>query len=353
MHKFNKITLAVSLLCGVVSSSMAQRAPENYDYNPSWYVAPSLGVLDADTHYGVTGHGEAAAIRFGKAFSQDWDLQFGTSYGRQRTNGTRYQQNTLGADALYMFSRKSFRPFVLIGGGVEYDKVNINAQALQRDANSAYLNAGVGFQYGFSDQWAMQADLRRVHGFVHGNDFNFSNSNNNYLNVGLVYTFDKPVQRVARVEPAPVAAPLVITETMPQPPAPPAPPPVRFEKVTLSATELFGFDSAKLGMPQQKLDEIANVLNNNTQINDVVISGYTDRIGTTKYNMKLSQRRAEVVKAYLIDKGVAATRLTAQGKGETNPVVQCTEKNKAALITCLEQNRRVEVEQITVERRVQ
>ncbi|MET3137818.1 OOP family OmpA-OmpF porin [Undibacterium sp. GrIS 1.2] len=350
MHKFNKIALAASLLCGVVSSSMAQRAPENYDYNPSWYVAPSLGVLDADTHYGVTGHGQAAAIRFGKAISQDWDLQFGTSYGRKRENGTRYQQNTLGVDAMYMFSRKSFRPFVLIGGGAQYDK--INTPLGERDATSPYINAGAGFQYGFTDQLAMQADIRRVHGFIRGDDLGFSHSNNNYLNVGLVYTFDKPVQRAARVEPAP--EPMPITETMPAPvPPTPAPPPPRFEKVTLSATELFGFDSAKLGMPQPKLDEIANVLNNNTQINDVVVSGYSDRIGSPKYNLKLSQRRADVVKAYLIDKGVAATRLTAQGKGETNPVVQCTEKNKAALITCLEPNRRVEVEQITVERRVQ
>ncbi|CAN5835720.1 hypothetical protein BH11PSE12_BH11PSE12_00690 [soil metagenome] len=349
MNNFHKIAVAVSLLCGAVSSSMAQRSPENYDYNPSWYVAPSLGAIEADKHFGVTGHGEAAALRFGKAISPDWDMQVGTSYGRQRDNGTRYQQNTLGADALYMFSRKSLRPFLLIGGGAQYDKINTSTSQITK--TSPYLNAGLGFQYGFSDQLAMQADVRRVHGFIRGNELGVSHSNNNYVNVGLVYTFDKPAQKAARVEPTP--APLVISETMPapMPVAAPAPAP-RFEKVTLSATELFGFDSAKLNGPQPKLDEIAGVLNNNTQINDVVVTGYTDRLGSDKYNLKLSQQRAETVKAYLINKGVAANRLVAQGKGEANPVVECHDKKRPALIMCLEPNRRVEVEQITIERRV-
>ena len=121
----------------------------------------------------------------------------------------------------------------------------------------------------------------------------------------------------------------------------------------MSATELFAFDSAKLNPNQPKLDEIAGVLNNNTSINDVVISGYADRLGSAKYNQKLSERRANAVKDYLVSKGVAANRLKAEGRGQSNPVVECHDKKRADLIKCLEPNRRVEVEQITVERRVQ
>lgn len=143
-----------------------------------------------------------------------------------------------------------------------------------------------------------------------------------------------------------------------QEPTPVAPPPAvapapRFEKITLSATRLFGFDNDKLVAPMPKLDEVAKLLTENSGISNVVITGYADRLGNDKYNQKLSERRAIAVKDYLVSKGVAADRLTAVGKGEANPVVECNEKNRAALIKCLEPNRRVEVEQITVERRVQ
>ena len=121
----------------------------------------------------------------------------------------------------------------------------------------------------------------------------------------------------------------------------------------MSATELFGFDSAKLNPNQPKLDDIAKLLNDNPSINNVVITGYTDRIGSDKYNQKLSERRANAVKEYLVGKGVAADRLSAVGKGKANPVVECHDKKRADLIKCLEPNRRVEVEQISVERRVQ
>lgn len=106
-------------------------------------------------------------------------------------------------------------------------------------------------------------------------------------------------------------------------------------------------------MPQKKLDEIADALGRNNDVGNVVITGYTDRLGTDKYNQSLSERRANAVKSYLTNKGISAGRLSAVGKGESNPVVTCTDKNMAALIQCLEPNRRVEVENIVIERRVQ
>lgn len=168
------------------------------------------------------------------------------------------------------------------------------------------------------------------------------------VSVGLVYRFggkiQTPAPRMAAVEPVREVVAVV------PPPPPPAP---RFEKYTLSATELFAFDSAELRLPQPRLDEIASALGSNRDVNDLVITGYTDRIGAAAYNQKLSERRAMAVKTYLAGKGVEANRLKAQGKGEADPVVTCTDKKLSVLISCLEPNRRVEVENITIERRVQ
>ncbi len=54
--------------------------------------------------------------------------------------------------------------------------------------------------------------------------------------------------------------------------------------------------------------------------------------------------RAEAVKNYLVSKGVPANRVYTEGKGKSQPVKQCTDKNRKALIACLQPNRRVEVE---------
>lgn len=136
----------------------------------------------------------------------------------------------------------------------------------------------------------------------------------------------------------------------PAQPAPKSPKAVeRVDRYTLSATELFEFDKATLRMPQPKLDEIAAALSRDMAIDRVTITGYTDRLGSDEYNLRLSQRRAAAVKDYLVKKGVAAARLAAVGKGKANPVVECHDANRAKLIKCLEPNRRVEVESITVE----
>nr|WP_202414279.1 OmpA family protein [Duganella flavida] len=320
--------------------------------NPSWYIQPSVNGVKPDSDFGVDKRGYGAGLKFGKAVNENWDVQGGYTYGRSRENGQRYQQDTLGVDGLYLFSRKSFRPFILLGVGAERDKANLLG-GVERKKNSPYVSAGLGFQADLSERVALQADIRNVHGFIRGDEFPNSKSNNYYATVGLNIAFNAPPRA------APPAPPAPQPEVAPPPPPPPAPlpppppPPARFEKITMSATKLFAFDSDKLAADTPKLDEIAAALNANTGIDNVVITGYTDRLGSDKYNQKLSERRANAVKAYLVSKGVADSRLKAEGKGEANPVVQCNNKKRADLITCLEPNRRVEVEQITIERRVQ
>lgn len=78
----------------------------------------------------------------------------------------------------------------------------------------------------------------------------------------------------------------------------------------------------------------------------IQVNGYTDRIGSDAANLKLSQRRAESVATYLVNKGVNSSNVTAVGYGEANPVTGNTcdaVKGRKALITCLAPDRRVEI----------
>jgi len=363
MNNLNKISLAALILCSISSTSVfAQDTDANapvvvdpaviraMDYNPSWYIQANANLIRPDSEFGVGEHGAGFGFNLGKPLSEDWDIQIGTRFADQRLNGMNYQQNMLGVDGLYMLSRSTFRPFILMGAGYQEDRLS-NAPTGEVQGYAPYVEAGVGVQAVLSDQWSLQLDFRREHGFLRNNDFGSNGNNNNYLSLGISYAFDKsPTLAVAQAAPTPPPAPIVVMAPPPPPPAPaPAP---RFEKIVLSSTELFGFDQSALHMPQPKLDEIARVLNNNTQVNNIVIDGYTDRIGSDKYNQKLSERRANAVKDYLVGKGVSADRLTAEGKGKSNPLVTCTDKKLSKLIECLEPNRRVEVEQIVVEQRV-
>jgi OOP family OmpA-OmpF porin len=340
-----KIALAAALLCAG-GSALAQ------EINPSWYVQGAGVWMNTDKSFGVDKNGWGGAIRAGKPIHPYWDVQIGLSQARaSQDNPTRDNWQTLfGVDALLMLSRQNVRPFVLLGFGAEHDHINLPGYWAKD--TSWYYQGGVGVQVGINDRWSFQADARAVRGNVDDGKFGFDKSLTKYVTFGFSYALNPP----PRPAPAPVAAPMPTEAPAPaptEPPPPPPPPPAKFEKVTLSATELFGFDSAKLTMPQPRLDEIADVLQKNTNLTDITITGYTDRIGTSKYNHKLSQRRANAVRDYLIGKGVDGSRLKAVGRGEENPVVQCHQKKRSELIACLAPNRRVEVEQITIEQRVQ
>ncbi len=170
----------------------------------------------------------------------------------------------------------------------------------------------------------------------------------------LVPKAPPPAPRPPAPPPAPVAPPAAAPAPAPvapppPPPAPPAPPPApAVQKITLASKALFDFDKAVLKPEGQAvLDrEILSRIKEVQKLELVLVTGHTDRLGSQQYNQKLSERRAAAVAAYLASKGVAKDKLETLGMGKTQPVpgVVCEQKNRKALIACLQPHRRVEVE---------
>jgi OOP family OmpA-OmpF porin len=143
----------------------------------------------------------------------------------------------------------------------------------------------------------------------------------------------------------------------PPPPPPPAPPapvepaPVKLlpKKIDFAADALFDFDKSLL-KPKGKemLDELASVLSG-ASYNAISAIGFTDPLGSKKWNQGLSERRAAAVKTYLVDKGIPADKIKTEGRGMNDlkiTIADCRaqgKKNRSALIECLQPNRRTEV----------
>lgn len=156
----------------------------------------------------------------------------------------------------------------------------------------------------------------------------------------------KPVEaKPAAVAPAPVAA-VAAEAPKPQVQAAAAAPKV----ATLKSKGLFDFNKSVL-RPDAKSALDTDVVKRKGEVKTVkavTINGHADRIGSHDYNQKLSEKRAEAVKAYLVGQGVPANNIDTNGFGKTQPatgVAKCEDSlGRKKLIECLQPHRRVEVE---------
>lgn len=211
---------------------------------------------------------------------------------------------------------------------------------------------GAGLQYEFSPSFWLRGEAERYR----INDAVGNRGDINMFSVSLVFPFGRtpaPAPRpvAAYVEPPPVQAP-----PPPPPPvvvaAPVAPvvvaPPER-RRVSFSAESLFTFDKSEL-RPEGRtaLDSFARELAS-TRFETITVEGHTDRLGSQDYNQKLSQRRADAVKNYLVGSGkVDAAKVSSVGASESQPITKPEDckgsKPSPKLIACLQPDRRVEIE---------
>lgn len=201
--------------------------------------------------------------------------------------------------------------------------------------------AGLGMQYDLTPAVGLRGEWEtyRVNDAVTGR------SNTNVYSVSLVYSFGS----APKPEPVVAAAPAPAPAPAPRMAEPAPPPPAAPEKLSLSAGSLFDFNKADVKPEGKKsLDKLADDLKS-VNYDAVSVTGHTDRIGSDKYNMNLSLRRAESVKTYLVNAdGIEADKIYTSGKGKTDPVTQPGEckgkKVTKKLIKCLQPDRRVVVE---------
>lgn len=192
---------------------------------------------------------------------------------------------------------------------------------------------------------ATAAGAQTVDNWVNGSGMNWKNGNNelcwrdaNWTPATASVDCDGAIKPAAPVVVVPKAAPAEPAVVPKAAPAPVVVAPPAATKVTYASDAFFDFDKAVLKPEgKAKLDDlVGKVKGINLEV--IIAVGHTDSVGTDTYNQKLSIRRSEAVKAYLVSKGIEKNRVYTEGKGEKQPVADNKTKEGRA------KNRRVEIE---------
>lgn len=339
----NLIACALFLSLGITVSAQAEEFLDD-----RWYVAPFGSYVNPGGDRNADNAGYGAGLGFGKILDEHFNVELRGFYNGFDDNTNRFpQQNGQWdiaggtADVQYYFWRKAFSPYTVIGLGGMTSNVRGN------DGIGFLGEAGAGFTYEILDNLLFRSDVR----YRYNNNFNAhltANGTDEYhdmvVNVGFVVPIG-PKPQPAAPEPATDCSTLDsdadgVNDCIDQ-----CPGTMSGAKVDANgcptSIELkgvnFEYNSARLTPEAMMiLDGVADNLIKYPQKNDIEVRGHTSSEGSSRYNLRLSQKRSQSVVDYLTMKGVT-NRLSAHGYGEDMPVADnSTEEGRM-------KNRRVEL----------
>lgn len=309
-------------------------------------VAPSyIGILGTYTTADSARDIGVADIQYGSGFSVlygwqtkdqwGWEVHgFVNTFETDDTLRTDFYHYGLGGDLFYAFGdRVGFTPFVLIGAGASYNDIYPNTENTEKDDVDFFANAGVGFV----TAPLTKRGLLRLRGEVRYIHDNYADG---YGDVRYALGVEIPLfeERIVKV-PEPVVetkvveAPTGLTDSDgdgvvdEKDKCPNTAAGARvdgdgcpLEKIIALKGVTFEFNKTRLRPDAMTiLDWALDILKKYPDMK-VEVAGHTDSIGSDEYNQELSEGRANAVRTYFIEKGIAEAQLTAKGYGESEPV---------------------------------